>query len=67
MIVVPASWFAGGIGAGSPVMVEPDEPEYEFWQWLVANRELFPEVNNSNAAAVLEAFQSQTAEERKRR
>jgi hypothetical protein len=57
MIIAGAAWWDGQEGRVGPVLVEPDEPEYERWLWLMANKERFPEVNNDNAASVIEAFE----------
>jgi hypothetical protein len=62
-IAVPYYWRRGRRAGGKLFAIEPSDPDYTFWLWLVANRERFPEVNKDNAAALQAAFQSLTSEE----
>jgi hypothetical protein len=67
-IVVPGTSNNGEQTISGVLFIKPDEQGYEFWRWVVANRELFPEINNENAAAVVEAFeQLRIAEESERK
>jgi hypothetical protein len=66
-ILVPGTWQNGEHTGGGVTIVEPDESHYELWQWLLANSELFPEVNPENATTVLQAFQQWQAEELERK
>ena len=40
----------------------PDDPDFEFWRWLSAYPNLFPEVNDHNMASARAAFARQLAE-----
>jgi hypothetical protein len=67
-ILVPATSSNGEHTLGGMTIVEPDDPNYELWQWVLANRERLPEINPNNATAVYEAFlKSQTVEKMERR
>jgi hypothetical protein len=53
-IIVPGTSSEGMLGV---LISDPDEDDYEFWLWVVANRNSFPEINHENAAAVANAFE----------
>ena len=55
-LAIGASWWDHGGHTSGMLFVRPDDPDYEFWQWLVANPQLFPRVDDENLATAREAF-----------